>query len=205
MADLFPPQDYVSVKTIRTCQPQASNGGATSPSRGASKADGMHFTVISKLIRSFDVYAWMMFSKSTYVDDCAIVTSLVNSLQLHAFVEYETIELTEKAEIADHVCLRDFHKPKTGSVVAFKVNFRDYMDHPLVEMLTSIPDSKFHNMVLCHIWDVFGAYNSSNLQLANTSMEYNPLYDADNVMPSSVMLSFKTTWDGFSSILLLLH
>ncbi|GJW68044.1 structural maintenance of chromosomes-like protein [Tanacetum coccineum] len=33
-----------------------------------------------------------------------------------------------------------------------------------------------------------GAYNSSNLQLANTSMEYNPLYDADkgfNVMPSS--------------------
>ncbi|GKE13888.1 hypothetical protein Tco_1421465, partial [Tanacetum coccineum] len=29
-------------------------------------------------------------------------------------------------ELADHVCLRDFHKPKTGSVVAFKVNFRDF-------------------------------------------------------------------------------
>ncbi|OVA10765.1 Protein of unknown function DUF3531 [Macleaya cordata] len=33
-----------------------------------------------------------------------------------------------------------------------------------------------------------GAFNSSNLQLANSSMEYDPLYDADkgfNVMPSS--------------------
>nr|GFB67580.1 hypothetical protein [Tanacetum cinerariifolium] len=50
----------------------------------------------------------------------------------------------------------------------------------------------------------WGVWVSSNLQLANTSMEYNPLYDADNVMPSSVMLSFKTTWDGLSSILLLL-
>ncbi|KAI3683282.1 hypothetical protein L1987_83785 [Smallanthus sonchifolius] len=33
-----------------------------------------------------------------------------------------------------------------------------------------------------------GAFNSANLQLANASMEYNPLYDADkgfNVMPSS--------------------
>ncbi|GKA93435.1 nicalin-1-like protein isoform X3 [Tanacetum coccineum] len=28
-----------------------------------------------------------------------------------------------KKELADHVCLRDFHKPKTGFVVAFKVNF----------------------------------------------------------------------------------
>ncbi|GJY72850.1 EF-hand 1, calcium-binding site-containing protein [Tanacetum coccineum] len=94
LSKIYSPKLTRCVKTIRTCQPQASNGGATSPSRGASKADGMHFTVISKLIRSFDVYAWMMFSKSTYVDDCAIVTSLVNSLQLHAFVEYETIELT---------------------------------------------------------------------------------------------------------------
>nr|GEW49060.1 transcription initiation factor TFIID subunit 13 [Tanacetum cinerariifolium] len=51
----------------------------------------------------------------------------------------------------------------------------------------------------------WGVWFSSNLQLANTSMEYNPLYDADNVMPSSVMLSFKTTWDGLSSILLLLY
>ncbi|PWA58776.1 lupus La protein [Artemisia annua] len=53
-----------SVKTIRTCQPQASNGGAASASRGASKADGMHF-----------------------------------SNKLHAFVEYETIELAEKAAL----------------------------------------------------------------------------------------------------------
>ncbi|GKA82448.1 ARID DNA-binding domain-containing protein [Tanacetum coccineum] len=65
---------------------------------------------------------------------------------------------------------RDFHKPKTGCVVAFKVIQSWYLMGRL------------------------GAYNSSNLpwpfilQLANTSMEYNPLYDADkgfNVMPSS--------------------
>ncbi|CAI9268912.1 unnamed protein product [Lactuca saligna] len=50
-----------SVKTIRTCQPQASNGGPSSNSRTA-KADGMLF-----------------------------------SNKLHAFVEYESIELAEKA------------------------------------------------------------------------------------------------------------
>ncbi|KAL4561253.1 hypothetical protein LXL04_033416 [Taraxacum kok-saghyz] len=50
-----------SVKTIRTCQPQTTNGGPSSASRGA-KADGMHFTN-----------------------------------KLHAFVEYESIDLAEKA------------------------------------------------------------------------------------------------------------
>eukprot|EP00258_Populus_trichocarpa_P017902 XP_006380251.2 la-related protein 6B isoform X2 [Populus trichocarpa] len=50
-----------SVKTIRTCPPQTSGGGASSASRSA-KADGMHF-----------------------------------SNKLHAFVEYETIEIAEKA------------------------------------------------------------------------------------------------------------
>lgn len=50
-----------SVKTIRTCQPQSSNGGPSSASR-AAKADGMLF-----------------------------------SNKLHAFVEYESIELAEKA------------------------------------------------------------------------------------------------------------
>ncbi|KAM7486438.1 hypothetical protein LguiA_002447 [Lonicera macranthoides] len=50
-----------SVKTIRTCQPQASNGGASSASRTA-KADGMLF-----------------------------------SNKLHAFVEYESVDLAEKA------------------------------------------------------------------------------------------------------------
>ncbi|CAK9169526.1 unnamed protein product [Ilex paraguariensis] len=50
-----------SVKTIRTCQPQTSNGGAISSSRTV-KAEGMLF-----------------------------------SNKLHAFVEYESIELAEKA------------------------------------------------------------------------------------------------------------
>ncbi|GAB4825764.1 hypothetical protein Ancab_008639 [Ancistrocladus abbreviatus] len=50
-----------SVKSIRTCQPQASNGGHSSASR-SSKADNMLY-----------------------------------SNKLHAFVEYESIELAEKA------------------------------------------------------------------------------------------------------------
>ncbi|KAG2728309.1 hypothetical protein I3843_01G194800 [Carya illinoinensis] len=50
-----------SVKTIRTCQPQTSNGGASSAPR-SGKSDGMHFT-----------NKW------------------------HAFVEYESVELAEKA------------------------------------------------------------------------------------------------------------
>ncbi|XP_057957083.1 la-related protein 6B isoform X2 [Malania oleifera] len=50
-----------SVKTIRTCQPQTSNGGGSSASRSA-KADNLLF-----------------------------------SNKLHAFVEYETVELAEKA------------------------------------------------------------------------------------------------------------
>lgn len=52
-----------SVKTIRTCPPQTSGGGASSASR-STKADGMHF-----------------------------------SNKLHAFVEYESVELAEKAVI----------------------------------------------------------------------------------------------------------
>ncbi|XP_010251419.1 PREDICTED: la-related protein 6B isoform X2 [Nelumbo nucifera] len=50
-----------SVKTIRTCQPQTSNGGSSASSRSA-KLDNMLF-----------------------------------SNKLHAFVEYETVELAEKA------------------------------------------------------------------------------------------------------------
>ncbi|KAG5530364.1 hypothetical protein RHGRI_025339 [Rhododendron griersonianum] len=53
-----------SVKTIRTCPPQTSNGGAPSAGR-SGKADGMLF-----------------------------------SNKLHAFVEYESVELAEKA-VAD--------------------------------------------------------------------------------------------------------
>lgn len=49
------------MKSIRTCQPQTSNGGGSSASR-SSKADNMLF-----------------------------------SNKLHAFVEYETVELAEKA------------------------------------------------------------------------------------------------------------
>ncbi|KAI3430141.1 uncharacterized protein J3R85_008155 [Psidium guajava] len=50
-----------SVKAIRTCQPQPSNGGASSAPR-SGKADGMHYTN-----------------------------------KLHAFVEYESIDVADKA------------------------------------------------------------------------------------------------------------
>ncbi|GJU71566.1 hypothetical protein Tco_1262971 [Tanacetum coccineum] len=86
---------------------------------------------------------------------------------------------------------RDFHKPKTGSVVAFKVTFRDFS--PVGSNIwfklygpPSDPDVDLIGTVIqsWYLMGRLGAYNSSNLQwpfilqLANTSMEYNPLYDA---------------------------
>uniref|UniRef100_A0A175YLM3 Uncharacterized protein n=1 Tax=Daucus carota subsp. sativus TaxID=79200 RepID=A0A175YLM3_DAUCS len=70
---------------------------------------------------------------------------------------------------------RDFQKSKTGSVLAFKVSFRDF------------------NPVDSYIWfELLGAPSDRDVDLigslANSSMEYNPLYDADKgftVMPSS--------------------
>ncbi|CAH8355771.1 unnamed protein product [Eruca vesicaria subsp. sativa] len=55
------------------------------------------------------------------------------------------------------------------------------------------------------------AFNTSNFQLANSSMEYDPLYDAEKgfkVMPSSFHdisdLKFQDNW-GLFIILLLQH
>nr|GEW92251.1 hypothetical protein [Tanacetum cinerariifolium] len=90
---------------------------------------------------------------------------------------------------------RDFHKAKTGSVVAFKVTFRDFspVGSNIWFKLYGPPSDRDVDLIgtVIQSWYLMGrlgAYNSSNLQLANTSMEYNPLYDADNgfnVMPSS--------------------
>ncbi|KAI3826747.1 hypothetical protein L1987_00800 [Smallanthus sonchifolius] len=90
---------------------------------------------------------------------------------------------------------RDFHKPKTGSVVAFKVTFRDFspVGSNIWFKLYGPPSDRDVDLIgsVIQSWYVMGrlgAFNSANLQLANASMEYNPLYDADkgfNVMPSS--------------------
>ncbi|KAF7112763.1 hypothetical protein RHSIM_RhsimUnG0195900 [Rhododendron simsii] len=90
---------------------------------------------------------------------------------------------------------RDFNKSKTGSVLAFKVSFRDF--NPLgsyiwFELIGSPSDSNVDLLgTVIQSWYVMGrlgAYNSSNLQLTNSSMDYNPLYDSvegSKVMPSS--------------------
>ncbi|KAL6970750.1 hypothetical protein U1Q18_030441 [Sarracenia purpurea var. burkii] len=96
---------------------------------------------------------------------------------------------------------RDFRKSKTGSVLAFKVNFRDFnpIDSYIWFELYGSPSDRDVDLLgsVIQSWYVMGrlgAFNSSNLQvwsfynLANSSMEYNPLYDADKgfkVMPSS--------------------
>ncbi|KAJ4974605.1 hypothetical protein NE237_007779 [Protea cynaroides] len=90
---------------------------------------------------------------------------------------------------------RDFRKSKTGSVLAFKVSFRDFnpIDSYVWFELYGSPSDRDVDLIggVIQSWYVMGrlgAFNSSNLQVANTSMEYNPLYDADkgfNVMPSS--------------------
>ncbi|KAM1064719.1 hypothetical protein ACFX15_019808 [Malus domestica] len=90
---------------------------------------------------------------------------------------------------------RDFTKSKTGSVLAFKVTFRDFNpldSHIWFEFYGSPSDRDvdlFGSVIQSwYVMGRLGAFNSTNLQLANSSMEYNPLYDVDKgfkVMPSS--------------------
>ncbi|XVF67075.1 hypothetical protein PTKIN_Ptkin10aG0091700 [Pterospermum kingtungense] len=90
---------------------------------------------------------------------------------------------------------RDFYKQKTGSVLSFKVSFRDFnpLDSYIWFELYGSPSDREVNLIgtVIQSWYVMGrlgAFNSSNLQLANSSMEYDPLYDADKgfkVLPSS--------------------
>ncbi|XAR71163.1 hypothetical protein NMG60_11028297 [Bertholletia excelsa] len=106
---------------------------------------------------------------------------------------------------------RDFQKSKTGSVLAFKVSFRDFnpVDSYIWFELYGSPSDRDVDLIgsVIQAWYVMGrlgAFNSSNLQLANSSMEYNPLYDADQgfeVMPSSFHdisdVEFQDNWGRF--------
>ncbi|CAH9101357.1 unnamed protein product [Cuscuta europaea] len=91
---------------------------------------------------------------------------------------------------------RDFQKSKTGSVLAFKVSFRDFnpLDSYIWFQLYGAPSDRevdlFGSVVQAwYVMGRLGAFNSSNLQVANSFMvNTNPLYDADvgfKVMPSS--------------------
>ncbi|CAA0842372.1 Protein of unknown function (DUF3531 [Striga hermonthica] len=90
---------------------------------------------------------------------------------------------------------KDFQKSKTGSVLAFKVSFRDFnpLDSNIWFELFGSPSDRDVDLLgsVIQSWYVMGrlgAFNSANLQLANLSMEYDPLYDSDKgfkVMPSS--------------------
>lgn len=89
----------------------------------------------------------------------------------------------------------NFNKSKAGSVLAFKVSFRDFnpLDSYIWFELFGSPSDRDVDIIgsVIQSWYVMGrlgAFNSSNLQLANTSMEYDPLYDVDKaskVMPAS--------------------
>ncbi|KAL0388120.1 UNVERIFIED_CONTAM: hypothetical protein Sradi_2693800 [Sesamum radiatum] len=103
---------------------------------------------------------------------------------------------------------RDFQKSKTGSVLAFKVSFRDFnpLDSYIWFELYGSPSDRDVDLLgsVIQSWYVMGrlgAFNSANLQLANSSMEYDPLYDVDKgfkVMPSSFHdigdIEFQDNW-----------
>ncbi|XP_051120772.1 uncharacterized protein LOC127244330 [Andrographis paniculata] len=90
---------------------------------------------------------------------------------------------------------REFQKSKSGSVLAFKVSFRDFnpLDSYIWFELYGSPSDRDVDLLgsVIQSWYLMGrlgAFNSANLQLANSSMEYDPLYDADKgskAMPSS--------------------
>ncbi|KAK9130897.1 hypothetical protein Sjap_011384 [Stephania japonica] len=105
----------------------------------------------------------------------------------------------------------DFHKSKSGSILAFKVNFRDFnpLDSYIWIELYGSPSDRDVDLIgsVIQSWYVMGrlgAFNSSNLQLASSSMEYDPLYDADRgfqVMSSSFHdigdVEFQDNWGRF--------
>ncbi|XP_068647027.1 uncharacterized protein [Aristolochia californica] len=90
---------------------------------------------------------------------------------------------------------RDFRKSKTGSVLAFKVSFRDFnpFDSYIWFELYGAPSDRDVDLIgsVIQAWYVMGrlgAFNSSNLQLANSSVNHNLSYDDEKgakVMPSS--------------------
>lgn len=89
----------------------------------------------------------------------------------------------------------DFRKSMTGSILAFKVSFRDFnpTDSYIWFELYGAPTDRDVDLIgsVIQSWYVMGrlgAFNSSNLQLANSSMDHDPMYDEDKgfkVMPSS--------------------
>ncbi|GAV60049.1 DUF3531 domain-containing protein [Cephalotus follicularis] len=103
---------------------------------------------------------------------------------------------------------RDFRKSKTGSVLAFKVTFRDFnpIDSYIWFELYGSPSDRDVDLIgsVIQSWYVMGrlgAFNSSNLQLANSSKDYDPLYDSDKgfkVLPSSFHdigdIEFQDNW-----------
>ncbi|XP_050230737.1 uncharacterized protein LOC126679800 [Mercurialis annua] len=106
---------------------------------------------------------------------------------------------------------RNFSKSKTGSVLAFNVSFRDFnpVDSYIWFELFGSPTDRDVDLIGSTVqsWYVMGrlgAFNSSNLQLANQSMEYNPLYDVEKgskAMPSSFHdisdVEFQDNWGRF--------
>ncbi|CAN1185402.1 hypothetical protein LINPERPRIM_LOCUS39007 [Linum perenne] len=90
---------------------------------------------------------------------------------------------------------RDFRKSKTGSILAFKVSFRDFnpIDSYIWFEFVGSPSDRdvalFGGVIQSwYVMGRLGSFNSSNLQLGSSLMEYDPLYDsekASQVMPSS--------------------
>ncbi|KAM0916398.1 hypothetical protein ACQ4PT_010211 [Festuca glaucescens] len=101
-----------------------------------------------------------------------------------------------------------FNRPKTGSVAAFKVSFRDF--NPLNAFIWfeifGEPTDRDVDLLggVIQAWYVMGrlgAFNSSNLQLANSMLDFDPSYDSDEasaVMPSSFHdisdVEFQDSW-----------
>ncbi|XP_047042583.1 uncharacterized protein LOC124646522 [Lolium rigidum] len=101
-----------------------------------------------------------------------------------------------------------FNRPKTGSVAAFKVIFRDF--NPLNAFiwfeLFGEPTDRDVDLLggVIQAWYVMGrlgAFNSNNLQLANSMLDFDPSYNSDEasvVMPSSFHdisdVEFQDSW-----------
>ncbi|KMZ66888.1 hypothetical protein ZOSMA_283G00110 [Zostera marina] len=106
---------------------------------------------------------------------------------------------------------KDFRKSKSGSVLAFKVSFRDFnpLDSFIWFELYGAPTDRDVDLFGSAIqaWYAMGrlgAFNSSNLQLASSSLDNDPIYDVDkasSVLPCSFHdisdIEFQDNWGRF--------
>ncbi|KAL5542971.1 hypothetical protein UlMin_010681 [Ulmus minor] len=181
--------------SVSNSNPTGANGGNGSAAKGSgTTARGRRLLKLREekrkreLDRLHNYPNWAKVLEEACRDDTELRAVLGDSIGNPELMRKKVEERVRKKG-------RDFSKSKTGSVVSFKVSFRDFnpLDSHIWFELYGSPSDRDVDLIgsVIQSWYVMGrlgSFNSANLQLANLSMDYDPLYDVDKgfkVMPSS--------------------